>query len=307
MAADGNYVFALPDGVSRRHVTYRTRYGIEISADLYLPADVDESSMPGQAVLVGSPYGAVKEQAAALWAAQLASRGTIALSYDQSFNGYSGGEPRHASSPDVFVEDVHAAIDYLGTRPFVDRERIGAVGVCASGAFVLTAAQVDPRIKAVVTASVIDISANYRPLYDDDDADARRAVLADLAEQRYLDFGSPSPRMAPLGSPLGEDSTNPMYEFGQYYWRETGHHHNAITTFTQTSDLSFLNFPELAHPDWIDAPALFLIGEQAMSRPWARAWRRVCRTLRSATCPALAMSTSTTAWISSPSTRLPTG
>ena len=73
--------------------------------------------------------------------------------------------------------------------------------------------------------------------------------------------------MAPLGSPLGEDSTNPMYEFGQYYWRETGHHHNAITTFTQTSDLSFLNFPELAHPDWIDAPALFLIGEQAMSRP----------------------------------------
>lgn len=158
MAADGNYVFALPDGVSRRHVTYRTRYGIEISADLYLPADVDESSMPGQAVLVGSPYGAVKEQAAGLWAAQLASRGTIALSYDQSFNGYSGGEPRHASSPDVFVEDVHAAIDYLGTRPFVDRERIGAVGVCASGAFVLTAAQVDPRIKAVVTASVIDIS-----------------------------------------------------------------------------------------------------------------------------------------------------
>ena len=93
MAADGNYVFALPDGVSRRHVTYRTRYGIEISADLYLHADVDESSMPGQAVLVGSPYGAVKEQAAGLWAAQLASRGTIALSYDQSFNGYSGGEP----------------------------------------------------------------------------------------------------------------------------------------------------------------------------------------------------------------------
>lgn len=266
MAADGNYVFTLPDGVTRRHVAYRNRYGIEVAADLYLPAGVDESSAPGRAVLVGSPYGAVKEQAAGLWAAQLASRGIIALAYDQSFNGYSGGEPRHVSSTDIFVEDVHAAVDYLGTRPFIDREGIGAVGVCASGAFVLTAAQVDPRIKALVTASIIDISANYLPLYDD--REARRAALADLAEQRYLDFGSPSPRMAPLGSPLGEDPTNPMAEFGQYYWRETGHHHNSITTFTQTSDLSFLNFPELAYPDWIEAPVLFVIGEQAMSRPF---------------------------------------
>ena len=264
MAADGNYLFTLPDGVARRHVTYRTRYGVEIAADLYVPIDIDESSEPGRAVLVGSPYGAVKEQAAGLWAAQLASRGMIALAYDQSFNGYSGGEPRHVSSTDVFVEDVHAAVDYLGTRPFVDRERIGAVGVCASGAFVLTAAQVDPRIKAIVTASIIDISANFLPLYDD--ANARRAVLADLAEQRYLDFDSPNPRMAPLGSPRVEDATNPMYEFGQYYWREAGHHHNSITTFTQVSDLSFLNFPELAHPDWIEAPVLFVIGEQAMSR-----------------------------------------
>ncbi|MDO5286649.1 MAG: alpha/beta hydrolase [Actinomycetia bacterium] len=264
MAQDGNYVFSLPDGVERRHVTYRNRYGISIAGDLYLPRGASEQA-PGAAVLVGSPYGAVKEQASGLWAAELASRGLIALAYDQSYNGYSGGEPRHTSSTDVFVEDIHAAIDYLGTRELVDRERIGAVGVCASGAFVLTAAQVDPRLKAIVTASIIDISANYLPLYGD--AAARRAALADLAEQRYLDFESPSPRLGPLGSPMDDDPSNPMREFGQYYWRETGHHHNSVTTFTQVSDLSFLNFPELAHPDWIEAPTLFVIGEDAMSRP----------------------------------------
>ena len=268
MAQDGNYIFTIDPGVERQHVSYTNRYGITLAADLYLPRGLEESAL-GPAVLVGSPYGAVKEQAAGIYANELARRGYIALTFDPSYNGYSDGGPRHTSSTDIFVEDFHAGIDYLGTRPFVDRKRIGVVGVCASGAFALTAAQVDPRIRALVNVSMIDISANYLPLYTD--AQARRAALADLAEQRYLDFSSPSPAMAAMGSPMTLGDDNPMSEFGAFYWREVGHHHNSTTQFTATSDLSFMNFPELAHPDWIEAPVLTVVGEQAMTRPLSEA------------------------------------
>ncbi|CAM2904191.1 alpha/beta hydrolase [Actinomyces slackii] len=268
MAQDGNYIFDLDPSVERRHVSFANRYGITLAADLYVPRGIgEEASLTG--VLVGSPYGAVKEQAAGIYANELARRGYAALAFDTSYNGYSEGSPRHVSSTDVFVEDFHAGIDYLGTRSFVDRQRLGVVGVCASGAFGLTAAQVDPRIRAVVSVSMIDISANFLPLYSD--AEARRAALADLAEQRYLDFGSPSPAMAAMGSPMTLSEDNPMSEFGAFYWRETGHHHNSTTQFTATSNLSFMNFPELSHPDWIEVPVLTVVGEQAATRPLSEA------------------------------------
>jgi len=101
------------------------------------------------AVIVGAPYGGVKEQGPGIYAQNMAMQGFVALAFDPSFNGYSGGEPRRISSPDFFVEDFSAAVDYIGTRSFVDKNKIGAIGICGSGGFALSAAQVDRRIKAV--------------------------------------------------------------------------------------------------------------------------------------------------------------
>lgn len=92
------------------------------------------------AVIIGPPYGGVKEQGPGIYAQELAKRGFVALAFDPSFNGYSGGMPRRISSPDFFVEDFSAAVDFVGTRPFVDREKIGAIGICGSGGFALSAA-----------------------------------------------------------------------------------------------------------------------------------------------------------------------
>ena len=72
--------------------------------------------------------------------------------------------------------------------------------------------------------------------------------------------------MAAMGSPMTLSDDNPMSEFGAFYWREVGHHHNSTTQFTATSDLSFLNFPELAHPEWIETPVLTVVGERAATR-----------------------------------------
>src|SRR5215211_2501587 len=156
MSLRDNYIFDLDENVTRTPVSYENRFGITIAADLYRPKEFDESREHA-AVIVGAPYGGVKEQGPGIYAQNIALRGFVALGFDPSFNGYSGGEPRHLSSPDIFVEDFSAAVDYLGTRPFVDRERIGVIGMCGSG-FALSAAQVDRRIKAVATVSMYDIS-----------------------------------------------------------------------------------------------------------------------------------------------------
>ena len=150
-----SYIFELDENVTRTSVSYKNRFGITIAADLYLPKDLDES-VEHPAIIVGAPYGGVKEQGPGIYAQNMALRGFVALTFDPSFNGYSGGEPRHLSSPDIFVEDFSAAVDYLGTRPFVDRERIGVIGMCGSGALSLSAAQVDPRIKAVAPVVMYD-------------------------------------------------------------------------------------------------------------------------------------------------------
>lgn len=129
---------------------YKNRYGITVAAHLYLPMEIDKSKKYATLV-IGTPYGGVKEQGAGIYAQNMAERGLVAMAFDESYNGESSGEPKHVSSPDIFVEDFSAGVDYLGTRQFVDREKIGAIGICGSGGFALTAAQVDRRIKAIAT------------------------------------------------------------------------------------------------------------------------------------------------------------
>ncbi|MBQ7522059.1 MAG: alpha/beta hydrolase, partial [Clostridia bacterium] len=145
------YITKLSDRVNREHVRYNNRYGIAIAADIYTAKDIDKAGKY-PAVIVGAPYGGTKEQGPCVYANELAQRGFVVLTFDQAFMGESGGEPRNVSSPDIFAESFSAAVDYLGVRvPFVDREKIGVLGICGSAGFALSAASTDVRIKAVAT------------------------------------------------------------------------------------------------------------------------------------------------------------
>ena len=132
------YTFVLADEVTRTSVRYKNRYGIEISADLYRPKDLDESD-GHPAIVIGPPHGGVRT-GPGVYAQELAKRGFVAIGFDPSYNGESGGEPRHITSPELFAEDFSAGVDFLGTLPYVDRERIGAIGICGSGGFAFNAA-----------------------------------------------------------------------------------------------------------------------------------------------------------------------
>lgn len=265
----GNHIFTLSDKVTRQPVTYKNRFGVELAGDLYLPTDFDESKAC-PALVIGAPYGGVKEQGPGIYANEMAQRGYVALTFDPSYNGDSSGAPRHLSSPEMFVEDFHAGVDFIGTRAGVDRNRIGVIGICGSGGFGLSAAQVDPRIKAVATVSMYDIARMHAEGFAGTlDEDGRKAMLDALAEQRWAEFETGRPELSERGSPLQIDADTPAIgrEFGEFYSRPRGYHPNSITQFTQTSAQSFMNFPLLDKLAWISPrPILLVMGEEAHSR-----------------------------------------
>ncbi len=264
--------FAKSNSVDHEKVSYKNRFGITVSADKYLPKGLDKSKKH-PAILVGTPYGGVKEQGAGIYAQTMAERGFVTIAFDESYNGESGGQPRRVSSPDIFVEDFSAGVDYLGTLPFVDRNRIGAIGLCGSGAFAITAAQVDHRIKAVATASMYDMSRFMRNGWKDAMTDEQRnQTLDQLAEQRWKDVDNGTPELTPAfpSEPADKipEGLDPITsEFFEYYAMKRGHHPNSIAAFTKTSAMSFMNFPLMDHIKSISPrPILFIMGENAHSR-----------------------------------------
>ena len=262
------YTFELSENVTRTAVSYPNRYGIRIAADLYTIKDMDET-VKYPALVIGPPYGGVKEQGPGVYANQLAQRGFVCLAFDPAFMGESGGEPRHVSSPDIFAENFSAGVDYLGTLPFVDREQIGAIGICGSGGFALSAAQVDTRIKAIATASMYDISDGGRIFMTPEQL---QEELPKLNEQRWKDFENGSPEYLPSfpETPAEEvpEGLDPISsEFYSYYGLKRGHHPNARGGFTTTSQLAMLNFRSLDFVDQISPrPILMVVGENAHSK-----------------------------------------
>jgi len=263
-----NYIFELNENVTREHVSYKNRYGITLAADLYTKKNLD-TSMKYPAIVIGPPYGGVKEQGPGVYANQLAQRGFIVLAFDPSFMGESGGEPRNISSPDIFAENFSAGVDYLGLLPYVDREKIGAIGICGSGGFALSTAQMDTRIKAVATASMYDISRAGEYFMS---PEQMRESIVQLSMQRWNDAenGTPELQMGFPEKPVDKvpEGLDPVSaEFFSFYGLKRGHHPHARGGFSSTSNLAMGNFHSLEHLDRISPrPILLIAGQQAHSK-----------------------------------------
>lgn len=186
--------FPQSDKVNHSKVTFVNRYGIMLAADMYVPKDAS-GKLP--AIAVCGPFGAVKEQAAGLYAQIMAERGFLTVAFDPSYTGESGGEPRYVVSPDINTEDFSAAVDFLATNDKVDSEQIGIIGICGWGGLAINAAAADPRIKATIASTMYDMSRVSANGYFDtnDNAEARNAFRKTLAAQRTEDFrnGFPKP------------------------------------------------------------------------------------------------------------------
>ena len=264
-----DYICKLNEAVERTHVRYPNRYGLMIAGDLYTAKELDRTKTHG-AVIVGAPYGGVKEQGPCVYANELALRGFVVLTFDPCYMGESGGEPRHVSSPDLFTENFSAGVDYLGLQSFVDREKIAVLGICGSGGFALAAAQADTRIQAVVTASMYDMTAAAREGQTPEQILQTKKMLSEQrwkdAENGYMPEYLPFFPETPLDE-VPEGMQEPDAEWFLFYAVRRGHHERARGGFTTTSNIPFLNFDLLSHLDEISPrPILFIVGDRAHSR-----------------------------------------
>lgn len=266
----GQYTFQLNDKVNRQKVSFKNRYGITLSADLYLPKD---SNNILAAIAISGPFGAVKEQSSGLYANEMAKRGFAALAFDPSYTGESSGEPRNVASPDINTEDFSAAIDFLGIQKDIDRNKIGIIGICGFAGFALNATAVDKRVKAVATTSMYDMTRVMSKGYFDATTPGQRThILEQLGEQRWKDAENDTTASAPKGLPEKIEGNEPQFvkDYFAYYKTGRGFHPHSINSngaWTATNVMSFMNMPILSYIKEIAPhPVLLIAGENAHSK-----------------------------------------
>lgn len=270
--------FVQSNRVAHRKVTFKNRFGITLAADLYRPRNSGSQKLP--ALVLSGPFGAVKEQSSGLYAQSLAERGFVTIAFDPSFTGESGGQVRHVGSPELFTEDFSAAVDYVGLLPEVDRNRIGAIGICGLSGMALTAASGDSRIRAVATASMYDMSRSMSRSHKDSYTREQRQKVVDyLSQQRWVDAEKGTyalgyhevpfdkngqivrgNRVLPEKLPANPDPV--LAAFFDYYRTPRGFHPRAInstTAWTATTPMSFFEFPMAANIDMIAPRPIMLV------------------------------------------------
>ncbi len=269
LTAEWDKTFPKSDKVNHSKVTFTNRYGITLAADMYVPKN---ATVKLPAIAVCGPFGAVKEQAAGLYAQTMAERGFLTVAFDPSYTGESGGEPRYVVSPDINTEDFSAAVDFLATNDKVDSERIGIIGICGWGGLAINAAAADPRIKATVASTMYDMSrVNANGYFDaDDSAEARNILRKKLAAQRTEDFrnGFPKPGGG-VPDELPADAPQFFKDYHAYYKTSRGYHSRSLNSNqgrNATEAIPFINFPLMSRADEIESAVLVIHGEKAHSR-----------------------------------------
>lgn len=270
--------FPRSNQVDHQKVTFKNRYGITLAADLYLPKN--RASQRLAALAVSGPFGAVKEQSSGLYAQTMAERGFVTIAFDPSYTGESGGEPRNVPSPEINSEDFSAAVDFLGLQPYVDRNRIGLIGICGFGGMGLSAAAIDKRIKAVVTTSMYDMSrVMSKGYFDKMTLDQRTKMLEQTSQQRWADaekaYPAPGQHILPETKEDVAKISDPVFRpivdmYFDYYRTPRGFHKRSLNSsgaWTATGTLPFMNLPLLTHVSEISPrPILLIAGEHAHSR-----------------------------------------
>ena len=271
--------FFRSDKVTVQKVSFNNQYKMKVAGNLFIPKNLDRD-MKHAAIVVGHPMGAVKEQSANLYAAKMAEQGFVTLSLDLSFWGESEGQPRNAVLPDVYAEDFSAAVDFLGTRSFIDRNRIGVLGICGSGSFVISAAKIDPRMKAIATVSMYDMgAANRNALNHSQTLEQRKQIIAQAAEQRYVEFtGGETSYTGGTVHALKSDTHPIQREFFDFYrtprgeFTPEGSSPKLTTHPTLTSNVKFMNFYPFNDIETISPrPMLFITGDKAHSKEFSEA------------------------------------
>ncbi|UXM94465.1 alpha/beta hydrolase [Bartonella sp. HY329] len=275
--SNGANNFYKSNEVTLQKVHFKNLYNMDVVGNLFIPNNLDRSKK-NAAIIVGHPMGAVKEQASNLYAQKLAEQGFVTLAIDLSYWGESAGEPRNLVSPEIYADDFSAAVDYLGTQDYIDKNRIGVLGICGSGSFAISAAKIDPRLRAIATVSMYDMgAANRNGINHGVTLDQRKAIIQAAIEQRQKEFeGAKTEYTSGTVDALTENSNPIEREFYDFYRTQRGEftpkgQSPQLTTHpTLTSNVKFMNFYPFNDIETISPrPMLFITGDQAHSKEFS--------------------------------------
>ena len=223
-------VFPKSDKVNHKKVTFNNHFGITLVADMYTPKEYEGKL---SAIAVCGPFGAVKEQSSGLYAQEMAERGFLAIAFDPSFTGESGGEVRYMHSPDINVEDFQAAVDYLSNLDNVDPEKIGIIGICGWGGMALQTACIDTRIKATVSSTMYDMSrVAGNGYFDEQDSEEDRFnARLNINKQRTEDFKNGEYKLGGgVVDQLPDDAPFFVKDYYDYYKKKRGYHKRSLNS-----------------------------------------------------------------------------
>ena len=260
--------FPKSEKVNHSKVTFHNRFGITLAADMYVPKDA-EGKLP--AIAVCGPFGAVKEQAAGLYAQTMAERGFLTIAFDPSFTGESGGEPRYMASPDINTEDFMAAVDFLSLQDTVDPEKIGIIGICGWGGMAINTAALDTRVKVTVASTMYDMSrVNANGYFDSENSEeVRYEKRKAMNAQRLEDYKNGTYALGGgVADPMPEDAPWYFQDYHAYYKTERGYHARSLNSnggWNVIGCQSFMNMPILQYSNEIRSAVMVLHGDKAHS------------------------------------------
>jgi fermentation-respiration switch protein FrsA (DUF1100 family) len=253
----------------RSNVTFKSN-GLKIVGHLYLPDDYKEGEKRS-AIVVGHPCGGVKEQTAGLYAKKLSEKGFITLAFDASYQGESEGEPRFLEDPFSRAEDVKSAVTFLETRDDVEEQRIGALGICASGGYVPFAAETDRRIKAVGTVSAVDMGDFVRNGLRNSVIPNLEHLLEESNKARIEEAKGQPPRLEHIvpNTPeeVPKDAPSSIREATDYYRTPRAQHPNSQNWILVRSIDRIAEYSSYDHVHMISPhPLLMIAGTKADTR-----------------------------------------
>ncbi len=238
----------------------------DMAAFILLPDGFDAAKRYPTMVSV-HPFGSCKEQtSSAVYGKALAELGYVVIAFDASFQGKSGGMPRYVEDPTQRVEDISRVIDYAVTLPYVDETRIGGLGICGGGGYILNSALTEKRLKAVVGITPVNVGrlfregfSLYNPIGTLEAMATQRTAEARGAELQVNELLPPSLEFAKENGLTDRD----VFEATEYYKTPRGQSEGGATRMVFSHAQKTLSWDAFAFAETLmTQPMMAVVGQK---------------------------------------------